>query len=110
MTQGQESKGPVATGPGNEGQGLDLARIRRLVDELQATVASAPGDAPGVQDLKDEIVTLRAVLDSPKEKSGWIAEGLHDIRTQLQKTGKSVQGEALREGVFIAEIGRILGL
>lgn len=110
MTQGQENTGPQPTGPGSEREGLDLARIRRLVDELQATVADAPADAPGVQDLKDEIVTLRAVLDSPKEKSGWITEGLHDIRAQLQKTGKSVRGEALREGVFIAEIGRILGL
>ena len=86
--------------------GLDLARIRRLVDELQAEVESAPEDAPGAQDLKDEIITLRAVLDAPKEKSGWIAEGLHSIRSQLQQTAKLVRSE----GVFITEIGRILGL
>jgi hypothetical protein len=89
---------------------LDLARIRRLIDELDAEVANAPGDAAGVQDLKDEITTLRAVLDAPKQKSGWIAEGLHSIGVQLEQSAKSLRGEVQREGAFVAEIARILGL
>ncbi len=110
MAANQQSREPANRDGGNAHPDLDLARIRRLIDELDAEVANAPADADGVQDLKDEIATLRAVLDAPKQKSGWIADGLHTIGVQLEQTAKSVRGEVMRESVFVAEIGRILGL
>lgn len=110
MAENPHNRAPVVDSGVKTPPDLDLARVRRLIDELDAEVANAPGDAVGVQDLKDEIATLRAVLDAPKQKSGWIAEGLHSIGVQLEQSAKSVRGEVLREGAFIAEIGRILGL
>ncbi len=85
---------------------LDLDRIHRLIADLAAEVAKAPPDDPGMQDLRDEIQTLRNVLDSPKTKHHWIEDGLHAVRDAAQ----AVRGEVMRESVYVAEIGRILGL
>ena len=85
---------------------LDLARVNRLIADLEAEVAKAPPDAPGMQDLRDEIETLKNVLGSPKTKHDWIEDGLHAVRDAAQ----AVKGEVMRESVYVAEIGRILGL
>lgn len=88
------------------GPQLDLARVNRLIADLEEEVAKAPADAPGMQDLRDEIATLKNVLGSPKTKHDWIEDGLHSVRDAAQ----AVKGEVMRESVYIAEIGRILGL
>ena len=85
---------------------FDLTRIERLVADLESEVARAPADAPGMQDLKDEIETLKNVLRSPKTKHNWIEDGLHAVRD----AGQAVRGEVVRDSVYLAEIGRILGL
>lgn len=85
---------------------LDLARVNRLITDLEAEVAKAPPDAPGMQDLRDEIATLKNVLASPKTKHDWIEDGLHAVRDAAE----AVKGEVMRESVYVAEIGRILGL
>ena len=85
---------------------LDIARVNRLIADLEAEVAKAPADAPGMQDLRDEIETLKNVLGSPKTNHDWIEDGLHSVRDAAQ----AVKGEVMRESVYIAEIGRILGL
>jgi len=91
-------------------QGFDLERINRLVANLEQELANAPDDIPKLQDLREEIETLKNVLKSPKTKEGWIAEGLHDIRAALQDAAARVEGEVLKDSPFIAEIGRILGM
>ena len=85
---------------------LDLARVNCLVADLEAEVAKAPPDAPGMQDLRDEIETLKNVLGSPKTKHDWIEDGLHAVRD----AAAAVKGEVMRESVYVAEIGRVLGL
>lgn len=90
----------------NPRSALDLVRVNRLIADLEAEVAKAPADAPGMQDLRDEIETLKNVLASPKTKHHWIEDGLHAVRDAAQ----AVKGEVMRESVYVAEIGRILGL
>lgn len=96
--------------PATPPQGFDLERINRLVSNLEQELANAPEDTPRLQDLQEEIETLKNVLKSPKAKEGWIAEGLHDLRAALQDTAARVEGEVLKDSPYIAEIGRILGL
>lgn len=90
----------------NPRSALDLVRVNRLIADLEAEVAKAPANAPGMQDLRDEIETLKNVLASPKTKHHWIEDGLHAVRDAAQ----AVKGEVMRESVYVAEIGRILGL
>jgi hypothetical protein len=102
-------KNDTAT-PATPPEGFDLARINRLVSDLEQELAKAPADTPKLQDLREEIETLKNVLKSPKTKEGWIAEGLHDVRAGLQDVAARVEGEVLKDSPYIAEIGRILGL
>lgn len=96
--------------PTTHHQGFDLERINRLISDLEKELVNAPENIPNLQDLREEIETLKNVLNSPKTKEGWIKEGLHAIRAALQDMAATVEGEVLRDSPYIAEIGRILGL
>ena len=85
---------------------LDLDRVHRLIRELEAEVAKAPADEAGVQDLREELTTLKNVLASPRPRHHWVEDSLHAVR----ETAQAVRGEVVRESVYLAEIGRILGL
>jgi hypothetical protein len=88
-------------------QEFSLERISRLVSELEQELAKAPGDIPHVQDLKDEIESLKHVLRSPEEKE---EPNLHAVREALQNITARLEGEVLKDSPYIAEIGRILGM
>ena len=91
-------------------QNFNVERINRLVADLEQEVAKASGDTPHLQDLKEEIETLKSMLKSPDSRHGGISEGIHSTRTAFQKFTQTVEGEVLRDSPVIAEMGRILGL
>lgn len=97
---------PVNAPSGRENVKFDVERVNRLVADLAAEVARAPADAPGIQDLREEIETLRAVLNSPRTRDHWIDESLRAVRDAAH----AVRGELVRDSVYVTEIGRILGL
>jgi hypothetical protein len=90
-------------------QPFNLDRIHALIGELEVELANAPPGAD-LQDVRDEIETLKNVLKSPKVKEGWIRESLHSVRTGIEDMTQTVEGTVLKDSPSIAEIGRILGL
>lgn len=92
--------------PGATGGQLDLGRVQRLVADLEAELARASPDEPGVADLREEVLTLKSLVESPRPRHHWVTDGLHAVREAAQ----AVRGEVVREGVYLTEIGRILGL
>lgn len=107
MTSIPENDTPV---PRAGQEGFNLERINRLVANLESELAKAPRDTPNLQDLREEIETLKNVLRSPKKKEGWIGEALHTIRSGLQEVTATVEGEVLKDSPYVTEIGRILGM
>jgi hypothetical protein len=97
------------TTPPNDRPPFNVARIHALVAELEIELANAPPGAD-LQDVRDEIETLKNVLNSPKVKEGWIRESLHSVRSGIEDMTQSVEGTVLKDSPSIAEIGRILGL
>ena len=59
-----------------------------------------------MQRVKDEVQTLRNVLDSPVRRHHWVRDSLHGIREAYD----SAVADGAKAGQYIAEIGRILGL
>jgi hypothetical protein len=88
---------------------FNVERIRALILELETELANAPANAD-LQDVRDEIETLKNVLKSPKIKEGWIREGLHSVRNGIDGITQTVEGTVLKDSPALAEIGRILGL
>ena len=89
---------------------INLEEAGRLIDALERDLAKVRGDSQDVQRLRDEVQTLRNVLNSPVQRHHWVSDSLTDIRGLLDET----VDEAVYEGVTIsryaAEIARILGL
>ena len=90
--------------------GMDAARISGLIAHLEVKLEKVPADAPGAQDLRDEIAALKNVLANPDFDPVHVVSGLGGIRARLEKAKDTLIGEATRDSTFLIDIGRLLGL
>jgi hypothetical protein len=60
--------------------------------------------------LRDEVASLKAVLNSPVRGSGSVEQGLHGVRDVFEQVTDELAADSVKVGQYIAEIGRILGL
>ncbi|HEV8110660.1 MAG TPA: hypothetical protein VGP97_24365 [Burkholderiales bacterium] len=91
-------------------QGIDLEAAEALIAALQRDLAKVSAGSADLQILEGEVEALRNVLVSPRPKRRRVKEALHDIRAALEHALETVEGEAIRDWPYIAEIGRILGM
>ncbi len=89
---------------------IDLAQAAQLIDALERDLAKVRGGHADVQRLRDEVETLRNVLNSPVRRDSWISDSLHAIRVQLDETVDEAVYEGMTLSRYAAEVGRILGL
>ena len=79
---------------------IDLKEAARLVGELERDL----------QKLRDEVEALRSLLGSGGSSEKGLRTALHAVQHALQRVIETVEGEAIRDWPYVAEIGRILGL
>jgi hypothetical protein len=84
-------------------QQIDLDEVAKLIEALERDLATVQGKSRDIQRLKDEIHTLKNVLNSPVRRHHWVRDALHDIRD-------AAVAEGIEVSRYVAEIGRILGL
>jgi cell division septum initiation protein DivIVA len=89
---------------------IDLDEVARLVEALEHDLKKLQGDSPDIQKLRDEIETLKNVLQSPVRRHHWVRDALHGIRERIDNALDAAVAEGVEVGRYIAEIGRILGL
>lgn len=89
---------------------IDLDEVARLVEALERDLAKLPGGSQDVQRLRDEVETLKNVLNSPIRRHHWVSDSLHGMRTVLEEAIDAAVAGGLKTGQYISEIGRILGL
>ena len=94
----------------NSVQEIDLEAAARLIAELEQDLRKISGDSRDIQRLRDEVQTLKNVLDSPVRRHHWVGEGLHSIREVFENALDTAVAQGLKGSQYIAEIGRILGL
>lgn len=102
----------MASGEGSGGtkMEIDLEEVARLVEALERDLDKLPGGSPDVQRLRDEVETLKNVLNSPIRRHHWVSDSLHGVRTVLEEAIDAAIARGLKTGQYISEIGRILGL
>ena len=88
---------------------IDLEHAARLVEALEQDLRKVSADSDALQRLRDEVETLKNVLNSPAPRHHWVSEGLHSIRKGLEEVLEAALVEAVKGGQYVAEIGRILG-
>lgn len=89
---------------------VDVEAAARLVAALEQDLKKLSGSSADIQRLRDEVATLKNVLESPVQRSHWIAEGLHGVRDVFERVREEVVADGVKGGQYLAEIGRILGL
>ncbi len=94
----------------NDAREIELEEAARLIDALERDLAQVRGGSQDVQRLRDEVETLRNVLNSPVQRESWVSDSLHAIRVQLDETVDEAVYEGMTISRYIAEIARILGL
>ena len=89
---------------------IDLEEVTRLVEALERDLANVRSGSQDVQRLRDEVETLKNVLDSPIRRHHWVSEGLHGVRTVLEEAIDAAVAKGLKTGQYLSDIGRILGM
>ena len=89
---------------------IDLEEVAKLVDALEQDLRKVQGGSRDIQVLRDEVETLKNVLNSPVRRHHWVRDGLHGIREGIENVVDSAIAEGMRASRYIAEIGRILGM
>jgi hypothetical protein len=68
---------------------LDLGAVRKFLEEYDARSAELDLPSPQAQEIKADIATLKAQVDSPNPKKGVIRESLASVRSILEITSGS---------------------
>lgn len=89
---------------------IDLDEVTKLVQAIERDLAQVRKGSSDAQLLRDEVETLKNVLNSPIRRHHWVREGLHALRMAFQEGLETVTADGLKAGQYIAEIGRILGM
>ena len=89
---------------------IDLDEVTKLVEALERDLAQVRSGSQDVQRLRDEVETLKNVLDSPIRRHHWVSEGLHGVRTVLEEAIDAAVAKGLKTGQYLSDIGRILGM
>jgi hypothetical protein len=91
-------------------QQIDFEEVSKLVHALERDLAQVRKGSRDVQLLRDEVETLKNVLNSPIRRHHWVREGLHAVREAAEDGLETALADGLKAGQYIAEIGRILGM
>jgi hypothetical protein len=89
---------------------IDLDEVEKLLDALERDLKKVQGGTRDIQVLRDEVETLKNVLNSPVRRPHWVRDGLHAIHEGFGNVVDSAVAEGLRASRYIAEIGRMLGM
>jgi len=89
---------------------IDLKEVERLLAALEQDLKKVQSGSKDMQLLRDEVETLKNVLNSPVRRHHWVRDGLHGIRQGFENVVDSAVAEGLKAGQYVAEIGRILGM
>jgi hypothetical protein len=89
---------------------VNLEQVAKLIETLERDLAQVRSGSQDMQRLRDEVETLKKVLDAPIQKHHWIRDGLHSIQSALDKTVDTALADGMKAGPYISEIGRILGM
>ena len=100
----------MATQQDGKRSDVDVDAAARLVTALEEDLKKLSGSSEDIQRLRDEVQTLKNVLNSPVRRSHWVEEGLHGVRDVFERVTDEVVADGVKAGQYIAEIGRILGL
>ena len=89
---------------------IDIDEARKLVHALEADLDRFQDGSADLETLRNEVETLRDVLQAPDPGHGWVRDALESIHSGIQEGVDTAKLDAIIAGRYIASIGRMLGL
>ena len=89
---------------------IDIDEARKLVHALEADLDRFQDGSTDLETLRNEVETLRDVLQAPDPGHRWVKEALEDIRTSIQHGADTAKLDAIVAGRYVASLGKMLGL
>ena len=88
------------------GPPLDLQQVERLVAAIETDLARVRSGSEDVQALREEVDSLKQLLDS----SAPTHEPVHDRLRSMHRLLDTLVDDAIQGARYVAEIGRMLGM
>ena len=89
---------------------VDLEAVGKLVEALERDLEKVRAGSTDVQTLREEVETLRSTLSAPDAHEGRVEDSLHSVMVRLEAVAETIREDALKGSLYIAQIGRMLGM
>ncbi len=89
---------------------LDLGRAKSLVEEISENLAALPQDNPKYAQLRQEVEDLKALLGRADAHLPLIEDRMKSVHALSDGAAMELRADGIRIGIFLREIGRMLGL
>jgi hypothetical protein len=89
---------------------FDIAAARRLVDEIAADLDALPEGSTRHAGLRAEVAQLKAMLSAADAHPTSVEAGVRSVHSRVESTASELQSDGIRAGLFLQDIGRMLGL
>jgi hypothetical protein len=89
---------------------LDIGRAKSLVEEISEDLAALPQDSAKYAQLRAEVEDLKALLGRADAHLPLIEDRMKSVHALSDRAAVELRADGIRIGIFLSEIGRMLGL
>lgn len=89
---------------------FDTARAKLLIAEISEHLAALPADKTKYAELRAEVDALKALLEHPDPQPAVVQESMKSVHGLFDRAAEELRADGIRAGMFVTEIGRMLGL
>ncbi len=89
---------------------LDIGRAKSLVEEISENLAALPQDSAKYAQLRAEVEDLKAMLGRTDAHLPLIEDRMKSVHGLFDRAAVELRADGIRAGMFLSEIGRMLGL
>ena len=89
---------------------FDINRAKNLVEEISANLAALPEDSAKYAQLRSEVEDLKRMLGDADVHLPQVEDKMKSVHGLFDRAAAELRADGVRAGMFLSEIGRILGL
>ena len=89
---------------------LDIDRAKSLVEEISENLAALPQDSAKYAQLRAEVEDLKAMLGRTDAHLPLIEDRMKSVHALSERAAVELRADGIRVGIYLSEIGRMLGL
>ncbi|MBE0622948.1 MAG: hypothetical protein IH605_20355 [Burkholderiales bacterium] len=89
---------------------FDIDRAKSLVEEISANLADLPQDSAKYAQLRSEVEDLKRMLAGADVQFPQVEDRMKSVHGLFDRAAVELRADGVRVGMFLSEIGRMLGL